>query len=133
MQQSAEHVISALQESHPARAEVAFRDLLSGVSHVFFAHKDFVVHYTHVDTDFIYDKQANLYLAGIPGHHVDLMAALFWYRGGVESDKYEAADRFILDGHGLFKSRAGNRIYRGPTFVVPAELRAIARDIEVLS
>jgi len=117
---------------HPQHSPVTFMDELSSVAMVFGAHSDFLACYKKVDTDFIYDRQANLYLVGVGCRHVDLRASLYRYYGGSQSDDFQAADEYILSSMGMFKSRAGHKIYRSADFVVAAELRSILRDIEVL-
>lgn len=106
-------------------------DMLANVHKTFNTHQAFVAYYTDVDTDFVFDLRSGLYLVGMTGNHVDLLAALYHYYGGTEPNKYLAADAFVRSGMGLFKSRAGNRIYRGESFEVPSELNSILRDIEV--
>lgn len=106
---------------------------LQTVNKTFCTHQEFVAYYTDIDTDFVFDVRSGRYLVGMSGSHIDLLAALFRYYGGIEPDKYLAADEYVRSGMGLFKSRAGHRIYRGESFVVPAELFSIQRDIEVFA
>lgn len=106
-------------------------DIFANVHQTFNTHQEFVAYYTNMDTDFVFDRRSGLYLVGITGSHVDLLAALYHYYGGTAPNKYLAADEFVRSGMGLFKSRAGHRIYRGESFEVPPELASILRDIEV--
>lgn len=106
-------------------------DVFANVHKTFNTHQEFVAYYTDIDTDFVFDRRSGLYLVGMTGNHVDLLAALYHYYGGTEPNKHLAADEFVRLGMGLFKSRAGHRIYRGESFEVPPELSSILRDIEV--
>lgn len=107
--------------------------VLKTVKKTFNNHQDFVAYYTQIDTDFVYDRRSGLYLVGMTGDHVDLLAALYHYYGGAEPNKHLAADEFVRSGMGLFKSRAGHLIYKGANFEVPSELFSLMRDIEVFT
>ena len=132
--QALKGVVSRLQMHHPAKAPVTFAEALSNVQKAYYGHSDFLAHYQRIDVDFVYSQHAEVYLVGFTKPHVELMAELFRYYGGDPTlDKYTAADQYILEGYGMFKSRAGTRIYRGEGFHVVPELRSIMRDIEVLS
>ncbi len=125
--------VARLQAAHPRGEEVLFASELAKVRLAFCTHEAFLAYYERVDCDFIYDARSRQYLVRTDGKHVDLLAALYRYYGGVEADDHQAADQFVLSGLGLFKSRAGHVIYRSRDFEVPAELRKIQRDIEVLT
>ena len=134
---STDHTASAEQALPPNteldRLAKNLHDMLSKVHHTFHTPREFVAHYTERDTDFVFDRRSGLYLAGLTGDHVDLLSAFFYYYGGTAPNKHLAADEFVRSGMGLFKSRAGHRIYRGESFVVPPELFSIQRDIEVFA
>lgn len=121
------------QARHPLQTPVPFTEALAQASLVFDQHSEFLDYYKQRDTDFIYDLAADVYLVGLQCPHVPLLAALYRYYGGVETDQYKAADRYIIEGLGIFKSRKGSRIYRGIEFLVPPILRPIYRDMEILS
>lgn len=126
--------LSRLQQAHPHLQSVGFVGELEKASLIFDSHADFLAHYKRIDCDFVFDKASGLYFVSTNGQHADLMSELYWYHQGARAtqDKFEAADRFVLDGLGLFKSRAGRRIFRGVSFETPVELRFLHRDLEIL-
>lgn len=125
-------LVERLQARHPGQASVPFLDELRGVTRVLRTHEEFLAEFIREEFDFIYDATTGLYLARLEGKHVNLMAALYHYWGGVPTDLYEAADAYVLSGFGMLKSRAGHCIYRAKSFVVSPELKPVFRDIEVL-
>lgn len=126
--------VAKLQSSHPLRAKVDFVRELAEVDRIFFSHEEFLADYHRVDTDFVFDHRSGLYFVGTRSAHVTLLAQLYCYHTGKElGDFFEDADRFVLEGHGLLKSRAGyGWVYRGERFDVPAALASIARDMKVM-
>lgn len=128
-----EQLLNTFRRSHPLKLNPPFVEELTSLELVFYEHGEFVNFYKQRDTDFIFDSKSGVYLVGIAGAHVPLMAKLFVYHGGNPSlNVYAAADRYIVDGCNIFKSRAGSRIQCGPAFVAPSEFKPILRDIEVI-
>ena len=129
--------VSRLEAAHPHHAAVTFQQALAGARLAFADAAEFLDYYTRIDSDFIYDATSGIYLIefGLAGErHEPAMAALWQYYNEANSDldRYEMADRYILDGLGMFKSTAGPYIYRGASFAVPSALHTIQRDVRVL-
>lgn len=133
-----ERLVAAIEAGSSVPIPAPLRAMLAGVHHAYYSHEAFLAHYQRIDTDFVYDKTAGVYLVGLTGAHVDLLANLVGYYSNPgallkAAEVYPTADRFVMEGFGMLKSRAGNRIYRGAGFAVPPQLQPILRDIEVLA
>jgi hypothetical protein len=127
---SPEHIATLFQERHPTGQLPHFTDLFKDIQFTTRRTEEFLAFYTEIDNDFVYDKQSGLYLVAIHAKHEHLMANLYWYYTGKGAvSLYDASDAYILEGHGMFKSRAGRYIYKGASFQVPQGLQSIARDI----
>lgn len=126
--------VAKLQSVHARAARVDFVRELTEVDRIFFNHEDFLADYHRVDTDFVYDQRSGLYFVGTSSAHVTLLAQLYYYHTGKAlGDFFEDADRFVLEGYGLLKSRAGHGwVYKGENFAMPAALDSIARDMKVM-
>ena len=131
MQLDVDNAVKKLNDSMYGRV---FEDsrLLDRVSFIFDAHSDFLQIYTKKDVDFIFDKKSGLYFVDCRLKHVELNAALYRFHVKDVKDDYEASDAYILEGYGMFKSRAGNFIYKSSNFVVSSELKSIYRDLRNL-
>lgn len=130
---SVDDAVKRFQDNHPNGTPVPFVLELGSVHYIYDSAEDFLAHYKRIDVDFIYDKTSGLYLVGFTGEHVKLLSALYRYYGGREKDNYYATDKYVLDSLGMFKSRAGPRVYKSEAFVVPQELSPLKRDIQVLT
>lgn len=130
---SVQEAVKSLQDLHPTNAPVLFAQELGGVHYIYNNVAEFVAHYKRVDTDFIYDNKSGLFLVGYAGQHVKLMAELYRYYGGIEADDYYAADQYVLQSHGIFKSKAGPRVYKSADFPLIPELAILRRDIQVVT
>ena len=74
--------------------------------------EEFIKTYTFHMTDFVYDKKSGVLFAGICTH-VILMRELYNIINPDSSDilPSDAADNYILEGHGIFKSKAGGCVW----------------------
>ena len=123
------NLIAFLYERFPDKD---YTSLVSSSHIVYYTHEDFEKAYTFEDFDFVYDAATGLYFREVIIKHVSLMAELYKFHVGSDSnDIYFLADQYILEGHGMFKSKAGPKIYHSKNFKIPP-VQSIKRDLEVL-
>lgn len=128
-------IVQKIQNAHQNKlAFTAGEEMFCGVKEVFQDHASFLKYYTAIDTDFVYDKHSGLYFVGIRNiTHVDFMATLYnYYTGRLAKDNFLSADQYILEGLGMFKSKAAHKIYHAQDFHLPVELKQIYRDMEIM-
>lgn len=94
----------------------------------------FLEHYRDTYCDFVYVKADNLFYTDFQGveAHVEFMATKYTEITGRIKPKYKAADLFIEEGLGMFKSRAGNHILASDKFVLSDDLWFLRRDMEYI-
>lgn len=85
----------------------------------------------HCD-DFVYDFKSGIIFYGI-SHHVWLMESLYYHYtqvprvvNGKFQGKWDAADNYVADGHGIFKSKVGNMIYKSADVAIPTEFTPLS-------
>lgn len=100
---------------------------------VFTSHESFLEFYKKTYCDFIYEVQSNTYYCLIIEDHNKVMAQLYTETtGDSRGNSWDRADKFILEGSGMFKSRASDKIFTSENFEFPKELWSIQRDVEVM-
>lgn len=127
--------VARLQSMHPRSRRVEFATEMLNFDRILFSHDEFLADYQQNDDDFIFDARSGLYLVGATGSHIIMLGYLYGYHTGPDVIDFEvAADRFVEEGYGLLKSRAGyGWVYRGKDFEVPGALASIAQEMKVLS
>ena len=121
-----------MQINHYPELDSPLNILYDSAKVVFDSHISFLIYYKRIDTDFIFDQKLQTYFVGLSGQHVDHMACLYRFHGGQEDDNYKAADLYVYQNYGIFKSRASHRILASESFRLPPELTPLLRDIERL-
>lgn len=99
-------------------------------THVFDKFEDFLAHYRSTYCDFVYDQKSGLFYTDFQCEHVMFISDLYLQNGGKETgNHYENQDAFVLNGMGMFKSRAGNAIMCSQDFELPADWWFLRRDL----
>lgn len=99
--------------------------------HVFDNCKDFIEHYRNTYCDFVYDAKSGKFYTDFTTYHVEFIAALYKANSGVSTGtRYDLQDAFVMQGQGLFKSRAGHKVLASDKFELPEDLWFIKRDLE---
>lgn len=82
--------------------------------------------------DFIYDRLTGIFFINMNTGHETARRTLYEYHTGDFSLlTSQAADQYLLDGFGMFKSSVGWTVICGRQFELPTELKiALRRDIE---
>lgn len=103
----------------------------SAMKLVFLAAEELAQSYQLRDIDFVYDLASNVTLAGATVPHVELLSELYRVYSGMPPgpSSYKLADRFVEDGLGIFKSRAGTKILTPKGFTPTGELWRLKRDM----
>lgn len=111
-------------------------DYLCACQYIFEDTPDFLALYRQdPNIDFIYDNYLKLYFVNYYDYSHECVRRLLYesYTNNYSLSASEAADRYIIDGHGFFKSSVGHNIYIGQHYVLPTELNlALRRDIHRL-
>lgn len=93
--------------------------------------EDFIEYFRNDPCDFVYDAKSGRYFTNFNIPHVYFLSARFLHNecadtGGV----YSNADAYVIQGHGMFRSRAGSKILVSENMVMPEGLWFIKRDLE---
>lgn len=116
----------------------AYGDVLAGCQQMITDEQQFITMYRHDPRmDFVYDRRLQVFFCYLTtSSHETMMRILYeHYTGDLSMQTWDAADQYIIDGHGMFKSRAAlhGTIMHGQGFAMSPELRmAVRMDLEVL-
>jgi hypothetical protein len=84
--------------------------------------------------DFVYDFRSGFFFVGMFACHQTVMSELYYgYVKNNNIDRDTAADKYVDEGMGVFRSSQSYKVWHGKNAVIPPGLKYIWRkDLEVL-
>lgn len=132
-------IVSRLQVLSGNGLPFAYADVISGCGNIVETEAEFIKLYKEDGRiDFVYDQRLQMFFCYLTyTSHETLMRVLYeHYTADLSLRTWDAADKYIIDGHGMFKSRAAlhGSVMHGHMFPMSTELRmALRMDLEELT